>query len=131
MFTRIIVVLVAFTTILPQAFAATAPRTIASEPDPGVVKSALNQFNSLSKAEKKERIKEAKKFMRQYKAERKAGKEPLASKAVIVIVTILLPPLGVYLHEGEINSRFWISLLLTLLFYVPGLIYSLIIVLGE
>uniref|UniRef100_UPI0006850D23 YqaE/Pmp3 family membrane protein n=1 Tax=Cesiribacter andamanensis TaxID=649507 RepID=UPI0006850D23 len=47
---------------------------------------------------------------------------------LLVIITILLPPLGVFLHQGEINAKFWISLLLTLLFYVPGLIYSLLVI---
>jgi len=42
-----------------------------------------------------------------------------------------LPPLAVYLHEGVINSKFWISLLLTLLFWLPGVIYALIVILGD
>ncbi|PHI18951.1 hypothetical protein CEQ90_15525 [Lewinellaceae bacterium SD302] len=49
--------------------------------------------------------------------------------ALLVVLAILLPPLAVYLHEGAINTRFWISLLLTLLFFLPGIIYALIIVL--
>jgi uncharacterized membrane protein YqaE (UPF0057 family) len=47
---------------------------------------------------------------------------------LIIILTIILPPLGVALVFG-IGIEFWISLLLTLLFYIPGLIYSLIVVL--
>lgn len=92
---------------------------------------AIEEFKSLSGKEKKTRIKEARKAFKAMKAESRAKKEPLASTAVQVIVAILLPPLGVYLHEGEINNRFWISLLLTLLFYVPGLVYSLIVILGD
>jgi uncharacterized membrane protein YqaE (UPF0057 family) len=46
----------------------------------------------------------------------------------IIILCILLPPLGVYLMFG-IDNRFWISLILTLLFILPGIIYSLIVVL--
>jgi len=53
-----------------------------------------------------------------------------ASKLLIIILTILLPPLGVALVFG-LAIQFWISLLLTLLFYIPGLIYSLIVVLAE
>ena len=94
-------------------------------------KTALAEFKKLSHKEKKARLKEAKKSFKAMKAESRATKEPLASTAVQVIVAILLPPLGVYLHEGEINSRFWISLLLTLLFYLPGLIYALVIILGD
>lgn len=51
--------------------------------------------------------------------------------ALLVIITILIPPLGMFLHEGDITNRFWISLVLTLLFYIPGLIYSLVVILGE
>lgn len=47
---------------------------------------------------------------------------------LLIIVTVLLPPLGVALHEG-ITKRFWISLVLTLLLFIPGLIYSLYVVL--
>lgn len=53
-----------------------------------------------------------------------------ASKLLIIILTILLPPLGAALVFG-LAAEFWISLLLTLLFYVPGLIYTLIVVLRE
>ena len=49
---------------------------------------------------------------------------------LLVIIAILLPPLAMALYDG-ITSRFWISLLLTLLFYLPGLIYTLVIILGE
>lgn len=47
-----------------------------------------------------------------------------------LIFAILLPPLGVFLHQGEINTKFWISLILTLLGYVPGQIYAVLVVLG-
>lgn len=49
--------------------------------------------------------------------------------ALLVVLAILLPPLAVYLHEGEINNRFWISLVLSLLFLIPGIIYALIVIL--
>ncbi|RYD70574.1 MAG: YqaE/Pmp3 family membrane protein [Sphingobacteriales bacterium] len=49
----------------------------------------------------------------------------------MIILAILLPPLAVYLHQGEINKKFWISLLLTLLFFIPGVIYALLVVTGE
>lgn len=51
-----------------------------------------------------------------------------SNKLVLVIVTIILPPLGVFFKEG-LSQGFWICLLLTLLFYVPGLIYGLVRVL--
>lgn len=49
---------------------------------------------------------------------------------LLVILAILIPPLAVFLHQGEINTKFWISLVLTLLFVLPGVIYSLLVVLN-
>ncbi|GAB4093488.1 YqaE/Pmp3 family membrane protein [Flaviaesturariibacter terrae] len=103
----------------------------ATDPDPAVVKSALAEFRGLTAKERRDRLRSVKSEVRKFKAEKRANREPKASTVVQVIVAILLPPLGVYLHEGVINSRFWIDLLLTLLFYLPGLIYALVIILGD
>jgi uncharacterized membrane protein YqaE (UPF0057 family) len=93
-------------------------------------KDALTEFKSLSRKEKKERFRNVKKALSQFKKDKKAGNEPSTNTLLLVILAILLPPLAVYLHEGEINTKFWISLILTLLFFVPGIIYALIVVLG-
>lgn len=94
-------------------------------------KDALKEFKNVSKAEKKDRIKEVKKELKEYKKAKKAGKAPSTNTLLLVILAILLPPLAVYLHEGEINNKFWISLLLTLLFFLPGVIYALVVVLDA
>ena len=49
------------------------------------------------------------------------------SGILLLIATVLLPPLGVALHQG-LTSKFWISLVLTLLFFLPGLVYSLYVI---
>ena len=129
-FTRLAFLAILSGLFMPAANAVTLPRASnTAEPDPATVKTAVADFLSLSKKEKKARFKEAKKAVKAYKAEKKA--EPVASTVLQVIFAILIPPLGVYLHEGEINNRFWIDLLLTLLFFLPGMIYALIIVLGD
>jgi uncharacterized membrane protein YqaE (UPF0057 family) len=46
---------------------------------------------------------------------------------VIILFAILIPPVGVALKFGIVD-KFWISLLLTLLFWLPGAIYSVIVV---
>ena len=102
-----------------------------NDPDPAKVKAAIAELKSLSKKEKRERVKEIKNKMKALKAAKKAGDEPSTNTLLLVILAILLPPLAVYLHEGEINSRFWISLILTILFWLPGVIYALIIILGD
>ena len=129
-FTRLALIAIICGFFMPAVNAVTLPHDAKpSDPDPATVKAAVSEFLTLSKKEKKTRIKEVKKAIKVYKAEKKA--EPAASKTLQVIFAILLPPLGVYLHEGEINNRFWISILLTLLFFIPGVIYALIIVLGD
>ena len=100
-------------------------------PDSASLKSALSKFRSLSRKEKRERLREVKKEMRAFKASKRQGNEPSTNTVLMVILAILLPPLAVYLHEGEINKKFWIDLILTLLFFIPGVIYALIVVLGE
>ena len=128
-------VLLALTLVLfaPQANAVTVPtKPVTENPDPVAVKAAVESFKNLSGKEKRAKIKEVKKAIKAYKASKKKAAEPIVTNTVLlVIITVLLPPLGVYLHQGEINSKFWISLLLTLLFYIPGLIYSLIVIFGD
>jgi uncharacterized membrane protein YqaE (UPF0057 family) len=41
-----------------------------------------------------------------------------------VILAILIPPLAVYLRAGA-ERAFWLNVLLTFLFYVPGLLHAL------
>lgn len=95
------------------------------------VADVVKEFKTLSRKERKERIKEVKKELRKYKKEKRHGGDPSTNTLLLVILAILLPPLAVYLHQGEINSKFWISLILTLLFFIPGIIYALIVVLGA
>ena len=65
------------------------------------------------------------------KADKKSGKlaEGDTNTVLLVILAILLPPLAVYLHEDEINTKFWLSTIFTLLFWIPGVIYALLVVL--
>jgi len=107
------------------------PAPAVGTPDAGTMKSALADFKNLSRKERKERIQEVKKELKAYKASKKSGNEPSTNTLLLVILAILLPPLAVYLHEGEINTKFWIDLILTLLFFIPGVIYALIVVLGN
>ncbi len=45
---------------------------------------------------------------------------------LIIILCFLLPPLAVYLSEG-LTTNFWIDLILTLLLFIPGIIFALIV----
>lgn len=44
-----------------------------------------------------------------------------------IIAAIVVPPLGVFLARG-ITSAFWISCLLTLLGWLPGVLFALYVV---
>jgi uncharacterized membrane protein YqaE (UPF0057 family) len=46
-----------------------------------------------------------------------------------IILAIFLPPVCVGLWEGGFTTDFWISLILTLLFWIPGVIFALYIIL--
>lgn len=107
-----------------------AAAQVSNEPAVGTIQDALKEFKSLSKKERKDRIKEAKKQLSILKEEKATG-EVSTNTILLVVLAIFIPPLAVYLHEGVINSRFWISLILTLLGGLPGIIYSLIVVLGP
>ena len=99
--------------------------------DSSILKSALSEFKNLSRKEKKERFRVVKKEMKAYKASKRNGENPSTNTLLMVILAIILPPLAVYLHEGKINNKFWIDVLLTLLFFLPGVIYALVVVLDK
>ena len=47
---------------------------------------------------------------------------------VLAILCLFIPPLAVYLYEGGITQRFWINLILTLLFALPGIIHAFVVI---
>ncbi len=49
---------------------------------------------------------------------------------LLVIIAILLPPLAVGLKEG-VGGHLVLSIILTLLFWLPGLLHALYIVLRD
>jgi len=44
-----------------------------------------------------------------------------------VILSVLLPPLGVFLQIG-IGAQFWLNILLTILGYIPGIVHAVWII---
>ena len=44
---------------------------------------------------------------------------------LLVIIALFIPPLAVYLLYREFGTPFWVNLILTLLFFLPGLIHAL------
>jgi uncharacterized membrane protein YqaE (UPF0057 family) len=44
-----------------------------------------------------------------------------------ILLSILLPPVGVFLQVG-IGAQFWINILLTILGYIPGIVHAVWII---
>ena len=83
------------------------------------------------RAYKRNQKRELKKIISQYKKDAASGERGAEIDQTALIILCLIPPLAVYLHQGETNSKFWISLLLTLLVWVPGIIYAVLVVTGN
>lgn len=84
---------------------------------------ANNSEITINKEALRQNKKEVKKQLKAAK-NTKAG----ADRVLCAIVAIFIPFLGVGLYMG-ITTEFWISLLLTILFFIPGLIYALWVIL--
>ena len=110
-----------------SAHAAATNSVVANDTEASAIeigKAAESDWKNLSAKEKREKRKEVRQALRDAK-ESGARLETL----LLVIVAILLPPLAMAIYDG-ITKRFWISLILTLLGYIPGLIYTLVVILG-
>lgn len=79
---------------------------------------------------KREQKRELRQVLKQYKQDKNSGKASEFSQTALILFSII-PPLGVYLHQGEINEKFWIALLLTILLWLPGFIYAVLVVTGS
>lgn len=79
---------------------------------------AKERIANMNRAEKKELKREVREAYRQTGG---------GANIIEIILAIILPPLAVFLHDG-IGNSFWISLILTLLFVLPGIIYALLVV---
>lgn len=47
-----------------------------------------------------------------------------------IILSVIIPPLGVFLQVG-FGGHFWLNILLTLLGYIPGLIHAVWVIAKE
>lgn len=54
----------------------------------------------------------------------------MSASAGTLIAAVLLPPLGAYLSRG-LRSEFWIATGLTVLGFVPGVIYALYLAISD
>jgi uncharacterized membrane protein YqaE (UPF0057 family) len=47
-----------------------------------------------------------------------------------IILSVIIPPIGVFLQVG-LGLHFWLNILLTLLGYFPGLIHAIWVILRK
>lgn len=100
-------------------------KLVISETSSNIVTNSISKKNSSKKQLKKSK-RLAKKIAKAKNTSNNSGDE---KTLLLLILAILLPPLAVFLVKG-LNIQFWISLLLTFLFWLPGVIYALLIVMG-
>lgn len=112
-----------------------AAATTKAEPAPETIKSAVDEFKNLSKHEKKSRLKDVKKALKEYKKAKREGKSDDDARLILlVILAILLPPLAVFLKEEEFNYKTALALLLCLLaiisfvWWILPVLYALLVV---
>jgi uncharacterized membrane protein YqaE (UPF0057 family) len=141
--TRFLLVLLIASTTASTVLAASLPVTVApaanrAEPGPDAVKAAMKELKDLSRSERKSRFKEAKKLFKEYKTKKRKGYDDAETNLILLaILAILLPPLAVFLKEGELNAKFWIALVLTLLFllfwplWIIAVAYALLVVFDQ
>jgi uncharacterized membrane protein YqaE (UPF0057 family) len=110
--------------------------------DKELVRTAVEALKNMPKKERNAKLRAAKQEIKKFKAARRAGQDPDTSTLLLVILDILLPPLAVYLHQGETNNKFWITLLLFVLgiagafffswlLIFAAIVYGLIVILGS
>ncbi|WP_198664974.1 YqaE/Pmp3 family membrane protein [Lewinella sp. IMCC34191] len=114
-------------TVVPAESEATATNPTEAE----ALAAAREYRESLNAMSGKERRQLKREQRKAVKAALTDYQDASTNTILLVILAILLPPVAVLVHQGEINSKFWIALLLTLLFYLPGLIYALLVIFGN
>jgi uncharacterized membrane protein YqaE (UPF0057 family) len=64
----------------------------------------------------------------QYNHSEKSASSLRVNEIVLAILAIFIPPLAVFLFEDSITANFWVDLLLTLLFWLPGMIFAFLVI---
>ena len=112
------------------AVIAVNPNPVVEEDVKAAAASAVSDWENMTRKEKRAMKKKMKKELKaKLKEAKKAKRDADTDTLLLVIIGILLPPLAVFLVDGA-STRFLISILLTLLFWLPGIIYAMIVIFG-
>jgi uncharacterized membrane protein YqaE (UPF0057 family) len=115
--------------VLPASSMTTPAST--PKPDPKEIRAAIKAFAALPKKEKRSKIKQAKQAIKEFKRQKKNGMDPSTDTLLLVIIAIFIPPLAVYLHQGETNNKFWITTLLFVLGIIASFLFSWLLILAS
>lgn len=112
-----------------------------------VDKTEVATGQQMSKKEQRQLRKEQRRSFRkavreQVRALRQSSSSSDIDLILLVIIALFIPPLAMFLYDGEASSRFWISLVLMLLAiplwgslgalaFLASIIYTLYIILSE
>jgi uncharacterized membrane protein YqaE (UPF0057 family) len=130
---RIVVLSIAIISSTSPASSSVVIEPVSTSTAPGdrEVNNALNELKTLSRKEKKSRIKEVKKLLKQYRTDKKTGKAAADDNTILLaILAILLPPLAIYLKEQTLTWKFWVSLALIAIPIIFGAWYLWLLAVG-
>ena len=86
---------------------------------------------AFKKETRKTIMKELKTTLKEHRKAKKDGTDSSGvGIVVLVILAFIIPPLAVFLSRG-IGTAFWINLILTLLFWLPGVIHALVVIFED
>ena len=118
----------------PPAGAALAPTAPPATGSPQEIREAARQYRqelaALPARERRALRRQQRREIKDLIRNHNNGSDPSTDTLLLAILCVLLPPLAVYLYEGETNDTFWISVLLTLLLWLPGIIFAVITIFG-
>lgn len=107
-------------------------KAVNAEKESSAVVSEQNSLNiaQVKKTTNKLSLKERFLYKRISKIKKRNNRfiSPPEDEVLLVILAILLPPLAVYMLEG-LTDYFWIDLILTILGWLPGVIFALYLIL--
>ncbi len=66
-------------------------------------------------------------LLKKKRADRKNNSTKKVEEVILAILAVLLPPLAVFLFEG-LSTNFWIDLILTLFFWLPGILFAFYVI---
>lgn len=127
-------VLFALTLSFSMSFASTSNfgETAPSDQSEEAVRKAIEEYKlSLKNMTKQERKLKKKEARKQIKKAIKEGKDADTERVLLIIAAIFLPPVAMFFYEGDFTTRFWLSLGLWLIFLLPGIIYTLVVIVSE